>query len=653
LLKSKIQNKNFLQKHRMLLTCLLLVAATLVVYAQVRNHDFVSYDDEQYVTRNDHVQGGLTLENVKWAFMATDASNWHPLTWLSHMLDVEIHGLNPGPHHLTNLIFHMVNTLLLFFIFRQMTGAFRQSAFVAALFALHPLHVESVAWIAERKDVLSTFFWLLTLRCYGGYVKSPDIRRYVLVFVCFALGLLAKPMLVTLPFVLLLFDYWPLGRVKIGTSAVADPLYPKAGISSLFYEKIPLFVLAAASSLVTFLVQQKGGAVKSLEIFSVDVRIANALNAYIGYIGKMFWPHRLGVLYPHPGELPIWQTAAAFFLLVIVTLFSIRFIKKAPYLIIGWLWYLGTLVPVIGLVQVGTQAMADRYTYIPIVGLFVMLAWGIPELFSKWHYRDKALALIAAAVLSVLTVTSWMQLRYWKNSLTLYRHTLEVTVDNEKMYNNLGYIQAQQGLLNEAIPYYRKAIHINPEYAKAHNNLGDVLGKLGRIDEAIVHHKEALWIRPDYAGAYNSLGVALNRQGKADEAIKYFQKVLHLSLELAVPAHNNLALALASLGRLDEALSHFKEVVRLKPNIPIFHLNLGDALAESGRLDEAIDQYREALRLKPDFPKAHNNLGMAQFYKGNIDRSIIHFKLALRMNPGYVDARENLQKALTIQGRRP
>ncbi len=381
---------------REILICLFLVLATLTVYWQVGNYEFVNFDDDKYIIENFHVQKGLTRDSVIWAFTATHVSNWHPLTWLSHMLDFQLYGLNPSGHHLTNVFFHLVNTLLLFLVLKLMTGALWRSGLVAALFAVHPLHVESVVWVAERKDVLSTLFWMLTLWAYLGYTKRPGVKRYLVILLAFALGLMAKPMLVTLPFVLLLLDYWPLKRIELGQSAIGLPAAsqpstiankPGAQAFRLLLEKTPMFVLAAVSSVVTFIVQKSGGAVGALETYPFKIRMANALLSYVIYLKKMIWPQNLAVFYPHPGQsLPMWQAAGAGLLLVVVSIAVIRAGRRYPYLPVGWLWYVGTLVPVIGLVQVGDQAMADRYTYVSLIGLFIVVAWGVPDVARSWRY---------------------------------------------------------------------------------------------------------------------------------------------------------------------------------------------------------------------------------------------------------------------------
>lgn len=385
-----------------------LILATLAVYWQVGAHEFVYYDDDIYVSQNRHIQSGLTSQSIAWAFTATHASNWHPLTWLSHMLDYELFGLDSGRHHLTNVFFHIANTLLLFIVLRGMTGESRRSGFVAALFALHPLHVESVAWLSERKDVLSTFFWMLTMWSYAKYAERPSAGRYAPIVAFFILGILSKPMIVTLPFVLVLLDYWPLRRIQLDD---AGGSWRSLVDFRLILEKTPLFALAAASSIVTFIAQRAGGSVKSLVHFPLDVRVANALVSYFAYIGKMFYPFHLAVLYPHPGRPPLWQIAGAGALFISISALAVRGFRRHTNVSVGWFWYVGTLVPVIGFVQVGNQAMADRYTYIPFIGIFVIIAWGVPELAKRWPRLKVGTVPAAAMVLAVLFVTTFFQVR--------------------------------------------------------------------------------------------------------------------------------------------------------------------------------------------------------------------------------------------------
>ena len=530
--------------------CLALIAANLIVYASVWHHDFVNYDDDQYVSTNTVVLRGLTWHSASWAFTTGYAVNWHPLTWLSHMLDVQLYGLDPGPHHLTNLLFHIANTLLLFGLLRRMTGALGGSAFVAGLFAVHPLHVESVAWVAERKDVLSTLFWMLTLWAYVEYVRRPGLRRYWAVLLFFALGLMAKPMLVTLPFVLLLLDFWPLGRMGLGPNPADGWALSRDGWATtvrLVWEKLPLLALTVMSSIVTLVVHRRGGAVISLGATPLNLRVANALVSYVAYIGQMLWPARLAVLYPYAQSLPGWWTAGAFLGLMAISVAVIRAGPRRPYLLVGWLWYLGTLVPVIGLIQVGDQARADRYTYIPLIGLFIVVAWGVPDLMVRWPFRRIALPAAAGLVSLACVIAARGQLRYWQDSTTLWTHALAVTTGNTIVHNNLGVVLADQGKLEEAIAHYSEALRIKADSADAHNNLGVALADQGKLEEAIAHYSEALRIQPDYADAHNNLGVALADQGKLDEAIAHFSEALRIKPDY-IKARDNLRLTLVSRG---------------------------------------------------------------------------------------------------------
>jgi len=535
------------------LVCLLLILATSAVYWHVTGHDFVLLDDDIYVYENRYVQNGLTSDSMIWAFTTTHAGFKIPLTWLSLMLDFELYGLNAGGYHLTSLLLHIANVLLVFFILKLMTGALWRSGFVAALFALHPLHVESVAWVTERKDVLSTLFWLLTIWAYLGYVERPGMKRYLLIIVSFTLGLMAKPMLVTLPFVLLLLDYWPLGRFQVGHSAdalkatVQAPIksgQPMSAVLSLVWEKIPLFALVAVSSVVTFLAQKSTGALGDFETLPIKIRIANGLVSYVKYLGKMIWPRSLAVFYPHPGHsLPIWKAAGAGLLLLCISILVVRGARRYPYLVVGWLWYIGTLVPVIGFVQAGSQAMADRFTYIPLIGLYIIIAWGVPEIMPRWPHRKLYLASLSTTLFLFLMVLTWKQVQNWKNSISLFEHTLEVTSNNWLCNNNLGVVLDRKGRTDEAIKHYLEALRIKPDYAEAHYNLGVALDGKGRTDEAIKHYLEALRLEPDYVEAHNNLGVAFARKGNVDVALKHFQKALQINPNFSY-ARDNLKKAL-------------------------------------------------------------------------------------------------------------
>jgi tetratricopeptide (TPR) repeat protein len=615
------------------------VLASIIVYAPVRSHEFVNFDDLQYVADNSHVTGGLTWQGVGWAFTTNHEGNWHPLTWMSHMVDVSLFGVSAGPHHLTSVALHILNTLLLFWLLRRMTGAPGRSAFVAGLFAVHPLHAESVAWIAERKDVLSTLFWLLTVGSYLRFVQHPRPRRFLLVIACFALGLLSKPMVVTLPFVLLLLDFWPLGRATTWRGARA-----------LVAEKVPLLVLAAASSVVTFVVQAHGGAVKALDALPISDRIANALLAYVVYIGKMVWPARLAAIYPYPRYFPPWELITALVALCAITVVTVRAARSHPDLPVGWLWYLGTLVPVIGLVQVGSQPFADRYTYIPVIGLFIVVAWGSAEALPHFRFKRVALPTAAAVVIGVLAVTARAQVETWRNSVALWQHALEVTSGNYRAESNLGHALAGLGRTGDAIAHYSRALLINPAYPDAHNNLGIALEGTGHVDDAIAHYAEALRVNPQYVDAHNNVGVALTTRGEADDAIRHFSEALRLEPDRA-DVINNLGVALLRKGEPGEAARQFRAALQLNPSYADAHRNLGLTLVDQGEAAVGIVELSEAARLSPGDPLVHNGLGRALEDQGRVDAAIVQYAESVRLNRDFADAHINLGRALAGAGR--
>jgi tetratricopeptide (TPR) repeat protein len=642
-----------------LLLVLFLIVSTFVVFWPLENHEFINLDDGVYVYHNPQVKAGLALKGVIWAFtsLEMETGNWHPLTWLSHMLDCQLYGLNSGWHHLTSLLFHIANTLLLFWVLKRMTGRFWASSFVAALFALHPLHVESVAWVAERKDVLSTFFWMLTLWAYLRYVERPGLTRYLLTILFFVLGLLSKPMLVTLPFVLLLLDYWPLGRFAFGRGGVHSP-NPKpspGGNQGLFplhlvLEKVPFFSLAAVSSVITFVAQQSAGAVQNLEWFPLEARIVNALVSYVTYMGKMVWPHPLAVYYPQPDMWPMWQVAGAGLLLVCGSILVVRAARKYPYLLVGWLWYLGTLVPVIGLVQVGSQAMADRYTYVPLIGLFIMIAWGIGDILAGWRYGKATLAISASLSLSMFMVVTSLQIQKWHDNVRLFTHTLKVTTGNYLIHNNLGVALSDQGKTQEAIAHYTEALRINPNFASGHYNLGNVLAWQGKTQEAIVYYTEALRIKPDDPEAHIKLASSLVKLGRTDEAIPHYTEALRIDPNYPA-AHNNMGVILADQGKTQEAMAHYAEALRIEPHYAEAHNNLGNALARQGKTQEAMAHYTEALRIDPKYADAHNNLGNVLAGQEKTQEAIAHYTEALRIDPHHAEAHNNLGNALARQGK--
>ena len=521
-----------------LLHALLLLALTLAAYQSVRKYEFVDYDDDRYVTANARIQEGLSWKNAAWALTAMEVANWHPLTWLSHMMDCQLYALHPSGHHLTNLLLHLFNVLLLYYVLQLMTRAVWPSAVVAALFAVHPLNVESVAWVAERKNLLSTLFWLLTMWAYVVYVRRSGWLRYLLVLGAFVLGLMSKPMLVTLPCVLLLLDYWPLGRfpgraVEGGADQQSLPetsQHPAQvergarGLSRhralrLLLEKAPLFLLSAASSIVTIKAQRMDGAFDA-KVLPFGTRLSNALVSYLSYIYKLVWPSRLAVLYPHPGDkLPLWHALIAGIVLISLTILVIRARKKYPYLVTGWLWYLGTLVPVIGIVQVGGQSMADRYAYVPLIGLFIIIAWGTGDLTRSLPFRSYWLAGASALVLIALTMTTWRQLSHWQNSVTLFERAIKMTDDNAIAHNNLGAVLVRNGRLDEGLAHLNEAVRIYPNYGTAYDNIAVTLYQQGNLlmrdesrwPEAIALYRRALELKPNLTEAQQSLDQLLEK----------------------------------------------------------------------------------------------------------------------------------------------
>ena len=644
-----------------LLISLFLVIAVLAVYWPVRNHDFINFDDDLYVTINPHVQAGLTLDSITWAFTSTHAANWHPLTWLSHMLDCRIYGMNPGQHHLTNVLFHILNTLLLFFVFIRMTQDLWQSGFVAALFALHPLHVESVAWLAERKDVLSTFFWMLTLWSYLRYVERSDFNRYLPVLCFFILGLMAKPMLVTLPFVLLLLDYWPLKRFRLGSSDDGQECRPRSFYFGMVWEKLPLFLLSAGSSVITYMVQKSSGAVSTLAVIPVHVRIGNAIVSYVSYIGKMIWPHNLTVLYPYPKSIINWQVVGAGLLLAAITVVVFRMVKTKPYFAVGWFWFLGTLVPVIGLVQVGLQAMADRYTYVPLIGLFIMVAWGVPDILGNRRYKKKILAVSSAFVLSAFMICTWFQVGKWRNSMTLFQNAADVTENNYVAYEKLGEALAAQGKMDSAIQHYSEALRIRPDFESTYLSMGIALREQGNYDAAIRHFREALRINPNNAIAHNNLGVVLARKGNAIEAGSQFFEAIRINSDYA-GAYYNLGKIFANQGKIEDAILYYRKTLHIDPNMTQALYNLSWILAT--HIDAEYRNGKDALELAQNLckitqykqPLALDSLAAAYAEVGNFDDAVSTskkaFKLALEQGPE--ELVQGLKKRLQLyEKRRP
>jgi protein O-mannosyl-transferase len=603
------QTKGVWSHHRLkLFIGVALIAVTLTIFWPVQDLEFVDFDDDVYVTHNTHVHLGLTWESFIWSFATTSSSEWHPLTWLSHMADYELYGLNPKGHHFTNLLFHTANVLILFLVLSRMSKNIWVSGLIAMLFAAHPLRVESVTWVAERKDVMSAFFWILSLWAYISYVEGGGIKRYLTVVFFFILGLMAKPMIVTLPFILLLLDYWPLGRFQLRSFLSLANSQPKqlrdlkgsnSTVPHLLLEKIPFFILSVLFSFLTLFAAGSGGAVKSIQFYPITMRVSNALVSYVSYIGKAIWPHPLACLYPYRDNIPLWQVAGAGLLLLGISIFAIRSVRKHPYFLVGWLWYLITLVPVIGLVQAGDQAMADRFTYVPLVGLFIIISTGAFVLSGGWRYR-KAIILIAAGVLFLIygAVTRF-QIQHWRNSMTLFEHAIEVTSNNYIAQNNLGAVLAEQGKYDEAISRYREALRIRADYADAHYNLGNALSKVGKVQEAIEHHKAALRITPHDVKIRSKLGILLAGQRNYLEAIAHFEEALRIDPEYA-DAYNNIGVALLDQGYPEEAITHFREALRIKPNFQEAHFSICMAYLMTGRQDLALEEYKTLKTINPN-----------------------------------------------------
>ena len=575
--------------------CVGLLVLTCAVFIQTLRYDFVNYDDPSYVYQNRRITSGIDFANVAWAFTHVHSENWHPLTTITHMLDCQLHGLKAGWHHFTNLLLHTIAVVLLFIALEQMTGALWRSAFVSAVFAVHPLHVESVAWIAERKDVLSAVFFMLTLLAYLHYTRAPSIGRYLIVAFIIALGLMSKPMLVTLPFVLLLLDFWPLGRFEARKSNTGRQLL------RLILEKIPLIALSVVSSIVTFLAQR--GAIGWTEELPVSERISNAFVAYVIYIRQMFWPAGLAVFYPHPeNRLSAWEVSLAFIILVGITLAALLFRKKAPYFVTGWLWYLGMLVPVIGLVQVGWQGHADRYTYLPQIGLYIAVTWAVSDWSRSWRFQRIVLGTATALIVGALSWCAWLQTSYWRDSETLFTRALTVTRNNDVALNNLGIIFLDKGQLDEAISKLQAAINLRPENAPAHDNLAKALLKKGQVTEAMVHYRKFLELEPANVEARNTLGTALIQQGHVREAIDQWQEALATQPENGNAA-SNLAWVFAtcpadSIRDGARAVELAEKAFRISGGkIPMIHKVLAAAYAENGRFGDAIETAQRGAQL--------------------------------------------------------
>lgn len=657
-----------------------LLALAVSTYLPVTRHDFVTYDDPPYVTRNEVVQRGLTWRGMQWAFTTGHVSNWHPLTWLSHMLDVELFGLWAGGHHLGNLVLHAANTLLVFLAFDRLARAGWawlgasdderrrlpwRAALVAALFAVHPLHVESVAWVAERKDTLSTLFGLGAMCLYAAYAERPSPGRYLGVALLMAMGLLSKPMLVTLPCVLLLLDYWPLGRwqPRWAIDPRGQTLRAPWPAWKLAAEKLPLLALTVASSLQTMLVQRSGGALKSEALYPLDCRIWNAIYSYARYLLHTVAPCDLTFFYPYPSRGMLGRGAGdprllgSLLFLALVTALCLWFGRRYRYLAVGWMWYLGTLAPVIGLVQVGDQAMADRYTYVPLLGIFVIAAWGAPDLLdglvrgaTPRRRGEAGLLALAGTLVAACAALTLRQQSHWADSVTLYRYGISVNPGNYVAHNNLALLLSEQGQHEQALQHHRAAVEAYPRYVVGHFNLGVELEAVQQFDEAARHYREALHYNPRYTKARHNLAAALARQGRLHEALPHARQAVDESPRLAMPARTHGTILLR-LGRAEEALVQFDNALALEPRSAEAHAGRGLALLRLGRDDDARAALSQALALRPDYPEPHLGLGDLAAQGGHARLAEFHYQLALRFRPAAAEAARKLAELAAADSR--
>lgn len=624
-----------------------LVVLVLAVFGPTVSHDFVNFDDGLYVTANPHVQRGLDPESIRWAMTSFDASNWHPLTWLSHMLDVEMAGLDPGRHHLTNVLLHALAAVLLLLALQRLTGQFWPSVLVAFLFAVHPLRAESVAWVAERKDVLSGVFWMSTMWLWAWYAERPSPRRYLAVAISFVLGLASKPMTVTLPMVLLLLDIWPLRRAQPDPADGAQPVFAWKKLVSLAAEKLPLLGLAVGSSVLTVMAQQS--VIGTFEAFPFGVRLANAVVSWFGYIRTTVFPSCLSAFYPHSGTdlSPILVVIAAG-VLIGVSVAAVVQLRGRPWLAVGWFWYLGTLVPVIGLIQVGTQSMADRYTYIPQIGLWIILAWTMVEVIARRPGWRPALVGGAVVLIVVFASLAARQAATWKNGMTVFSQAIKCTENNWLAHANLAEMLVAEGRYEEAVNHCRRSIEINPANPVPHVNAGNALVELDRAEEAVVHYEAALEIDPDRTVALYNLGNAQIRLARHEEAANSFRRVLEIEPDLTI-ARNQLGVELLYLGRPFEAV----EVLCVETTVanPTLMFNCGLALATDGRLEEAVGKFRAAIEIQPDYGAAWIGLGNSLADLGRDDEAVVALRRAQQLRPDNARVQRRLAQLLLDSGR--
>jgi protein O-mannosyl-transferase len=664
------------QKRLILGLCLLLAAGIIAVYVQTAGFEFVDYDDQGNIKDNPKVPAGLTWDGIKWSFTTMYGSNWFPLIWLSFMLDRTIFGTWAGGFHLVNVAFHIANTLLLFWVLKRYSKSLWASFFVAALFALHPLHVESVAWVTERKDTLSTLFWLLTMLAYLRYVEIPTTKRYVAICVVYALGLMSKSMLVTLPLVLLLMDYWPLKRLLPEESGKG------VSIGRLIWEKAPLFILSAAASVVTFIAQQSTGAMMRLSAIPIGYRIENAMVSYCDYLVKMVRPIRLAVFYPHPAkEIASWKVAVAVAILMAITIVVIL-LRRRRYLLVGWLWYLGTLVPVIGVVQVGGQAMADRYTYVPLTGIFIILAWLAGDIVAQRRFRQVLAGVAASAILGVLGVMTFVQVSYWHDTMSLFKHAAAVTKDNYVAHSIMGVRYAEkgemeaamrafdiilkmtpkeadtlynvaksldmQGKTDKALEFYNRVLALVPDDADTHGALALIEVRNGNLDRAIELYKEGLDKKPDDGGLHGGLGSLYLQMGRVEEAVTELEKAVKLKSDSLI--YGNLGMAVLAKGDGDMAMAHLNKAIKLDPANAEAHYNLGNCYFSQDLLTKAVVEYEKAIKIKPKYVKAYGNLAVSYARMGLADEALANFRKVVELEPNSPDARFNFANILADTG---
>jgi len=649
------QNRSILNTYRDIFVLVFLFLSIFLIYFQMHNYNFISLDDPLYVVNNKQVQRGLSLESISWAFSLSkqgEITNWHPLTWISHMLDYQLFGLNAGMHHMSNVFLHAISAMLLFLALRWMTGSLWKSAFVASLFAFHPINVDSVAWIAERKNLLSTVFWMLTMIFYFFYTKKPHISVYLLIIAAFSLGSLAKPMLMTLPFVLLLLDYWPLGRITIPQwnedKAEWYQFYYVA--YKLVLEKIPLMVLSFVFFYVTMLSLKMSHTIKASDLTPMDLKIKNAIVSYLIYMGKMVWPKDLSIFYPFPDAIPMWEVMGSIIVLLMITVIAQIKYRKYPYFIVGWLWFIGTLVPVLGIIQAGLwPAIGERWAYVPYIGLFIIVAWGVPDLLTRVNRKKDIIVAAAAVVLVIFAVRTWFQIGYWKDDFSLFSHCVTLNPDNYVAHVNLAAAYAKQGESEDAIHHFQEALRIHANDVVALDGLGRLYNKLGQQDKAIHYYSDEVRYNPGDTNANFELGTVYAAQGDLERAIKQFSYVITIDPAYA-EAYYNLGVISAKRGDMNKALEYFTSALNLNPNDAVSHCSLGVILMNQGRVYEAVSHFKEALRIAPDSSEARNYLTSASKFSRKVDEDVVLLEQKRLKEPDNTDVLNKLAVLYSYHG---